>query len=124
MFRFHFNIVACVLVGVWRICQRNTGVFTRYMNCLLWIMVAMLAVLTNVSHAAEDLRQVPHDAKMSYLDNGVVKVGVDLNRGGAIVYLAPAAGGNLINNFDFGRQVQLSFFSFPVPFESNGQRPS
>lgn len=124
MFRFHFNIVACVLVGVWRIYQRNTGVSTRYMNYLLWIMVAMLAVLTNVSHAAEDLRQVPHDAKMSYLDNGVVKVGVDLNRGGAIVYLAPAAGGNLINNFDFGRQVQLSFFSFPVPFESNGQSPS
>ncbi|MDH3583222.1 MAG: hypothetical protein OER86_03315 [Phycisphaerae bacterium] len=60
---------------------------------------------------------------MTYLANGAVKVGLDLNRGGAIVFLARAGGNNLINNFDLGRQVQLSFFSGPVPFEAKGQRP-
>lgn len=124
MFRFHLDIIACVLMGVLRIYRHSTAPYTRVINGLLWIMVAMPAISANASHAAEDLRQLPYDAKMSYLDNGVVKVGVDLNRGGAIVYLAPATGGNLINNFDFGRQVQLSFFSFPVPFKSNGQSPS
>lgn len=110
-------------MGVLRIYRHSTDGYTRVINGLLWIMVAMPAISANVSHAAEELRQLPYDAKMSHPDNGVVKVGVDLNRGGAIVYLAPAAGGNLINNFDFGRQVQLSFFSFPLPFESNGPRP-
>ena len=123
MFRFHLDIIACVLMGVLRIYRHSTDGHTRVINGLLWIMVAMPAISANVSHAAEELRQLPYDAKMSHPDNGVVKVGVDLNRGGAIVYLAPAAGGNLINNFDFGRQVQLSFFSFPLPFESNGPRP-
>ncbi len=67
--------------------------------------------------------QIPAGARMSYLDNGRVKVGVDLSRGGAIVFLARAGEGNLINNFDLGRQVQLSFFSGPVPFRANGQSP-
>ena len=61
---------------------------------------------------------------MSYLDNGTLKVGVDLNRGGALVFLARNGEPNLINNFDLGRQVQLSFFSGPVPFEVNGQKPT
>lgn len=59
--------------------------------------------------------QLPRGARMSYLENGVLKLGVDLNRGGAIVFLSRDGGANLINNFDFGRQVQLSFFSGPAP---------
>jgi hypothetical protein len=68
--------------------------------------------------------QLPVDADMSYLKNDKVKVGVDLNRGGAIVFLAHQSGDNLINNFDLGRQVQLSFFSGPVPFAAEGQHPA
>ncbi|RBP35528.1 hypothetical protein DES53_12148 [Roseimicrobium gellanilyticum] len=67
---------------------------------------------------------VPDGASMSYLSNADVKVGIDLNRGGAIVFLARAGEENVINNFDLGRQVQLSFFSGPVPFSVNGQQPS
>jgi len=40
--------------------------------------------------------QIPAGARMSYLDNGRVKVGVDLSRGGAIVFLARAGEGNLL----------------------------
>lgn len=61
--------------------------------------------------------------RMSWLENDQVRLGVDLDRGGAITYLAAAKdGANVINNFDLGRQVQLSFFSGPVPFEANGQK--
>lgn len=68
--------------------------------------------------------QAPQGAHMSCLDNAEVKVGVDLNRGGAIVFLSRGGGDNLINNYDLGRQVQLSFFSGPVPFAADGQRPA
>lgn len=61
---------------------------------------------------------------MSYLENAEAKVGVDLNRGGAIAFLSRGCGDNLINNFDLGRQVQLSFFSGPVPFTAGDQRPA
>lgn len=62
---------------------------------------------------------------MSWLENDAIKLGVDLDRGGAITFLAAQSdGANVINNFDLGRQVQLSFFSGPVPFEAEGQKPS
>ena len=61
---------------------------------------------------------------MSYLVNPEAKVGVDLSRGGAIVFLSRGGGDNLINNFDLGRQVQLSFFSGPVPFAVGDQHPA
>lgn len=63
----------------------------------------------------------PH---MRYLENDRVKVGVDLRLGGAITWLSRDGGGNRVNNFDRGRQVQLSFYSGPVPFEADGQKPS
>jgi hypothetical protein len=63
--------------------------------------------------------------KMSWLANDQIKLGVDLDRGGAITFLASMKdGANVINNYDFGRQVQLSFYSGPVPFEAEGQKPA
>ncbi len=62
---------------------------------------------------------------MSWLENDRLRLGVDLDLGGAITFLASKKeGANIINNFDLGRQVQLSFFSGPVPFEANGQKPA
>jgi len=62
---------------------------------------------------------------MSYLDNGVIRLGVDLNLGGAITYLSPSGTGretNVINSADWGRQVQLSYYSGPVPYHPPGTR--
>ena len=67
---------------------------------------------------------VPPWARLSVLDNGQVRVGVDLEHGGAIVFLSRDGGANRINNFDFGRQVQLSFYGGPVPFSFAGQQPA
>ena len=58
---------------------------------------------------------------MSYLDNGQIRLGVDLTIGGAVTYLAESGTtNNMINSWDWGRQVQLSFYSGPVPFKPEG----
>jgi len=62
--------------------------------------------------------------RMLALSNEWVRVGVDLNLGGAITYLSRDGGENVINNFDLGRQVQLSFFSGPVPYCAGEKRPA
>jgi hypothetical protein len=64
------------------------------------------------------------EPQMSFLDNGRVKVGVDLSLGGAITWLSRDGGENLVNSYDYGRQIQMSYYSGPVPFESGGQKPA
>ena len=54
---------------------------------------------------------------MSYLDNGTIRIGVNLDIGGSITHLsASRAGENLINSHDLGRQVQQSYYAGPHPF--------
>lgn len=58
---------------------------------------------------------------MSYLDNGKIRLGVDLSIGGAVTDLSDSGTSvNMINSFDWGRQVQMSFYSGPVPFKPEG----
>ena len=66
-----------------------------------------------------------HKAEMSYLDDGQIKLGVDLNLGGAVTYLSKSGSDvNLINSWDWGRQVQMSYYSGPVPFTPGGKQPA
>ena len=51
---------------------------------------------------------IPHD--LVYLDNGIVKVGVDLEWGGAISVIMHQ-GMNLIDNRDTGRLAQVAFYN-------------
>ncbi|RRB04443.1 hypothetical protein [Larkinella rosea] len=63
-------------------------------------------------------------ARPSYIDNGSIRLSVDLNMGGAITYLAASGNGlNLVNNWDAGRQIQASFYADPTPFAPNGKEP-
>ena len=58
-----------------------------------------------------------------YLDNGEIKIGINLDLGGAITYLSKSGSNeNMINSHDWGRQIQMSFYSGPVPFEPNGRK--
>ena len=82
----------------------------RWLGFLLWSAVVVEAGAT--------------EPRMSFLQNDEVKVGVDLNLGGAITWLSARDGANRVNNFDFGRQIQLSYFSGPVPYEAKGQKPA
>lgn len=64
-------------------------------------------------------------SQLEFIDNGTIKLGVSKDLGGAITYLSVSGSDeNIINNFDWGRQVQMSFFSGPVPYTENGQEPA
>ena len=63
---------------------------------------------------------VLQDENMLYLQNDRVRLGVNLALGGAVTYLAELGRPNLINSFDWGRQIQMSFYSHPVPFRPEG----
>ncbi len=95
---------------------------TGKISILPVLMIALLllsaapVVTTGGGKQAED--------SMRYLDNGKVKIGVDLHLGGAITYLEDKRyPGNMINNHDWGRQIQMSFYSGPVPFTPGGKQP-
>lgn len=64
------------------------------------------------------------EPKMSYLDNGVVRVGIDLTLGGAVTFVSSQDHpGNIINSADLGRQIQMSHYSGPWPFEVGDKKP-
>ena len=62
-------------------------------------------------------------AQMSYLDNGVIKIGVNLGKGGSITYLSDSGTGqNIVNSADLGRQIQQSYYSGPDDFDPYGNQ--
>jgi hypothetical protein len=62
--------------------------------------------------------------KMTYLDNGEVRIGMDLALGGAVTFISGKGHpGNLINSADLGRQIQMSHYSGPWPFEVGDKKP-
>ena len=94
-----------------------SGLTSRSVGFLICVLITSL--LTGSSHAADTVEE-----KMSYLDNGSIRIGVNFNVGGAITYLSKSGGeNNLINNYDWGRQIQMSHYSGPIPFTPNGKQP-
>jgi len=64
------------------------------------------------------------EPNVSFLDNGAIRLGVNLNAGGAITYLSKSGDkNNLVNNWDWGRQIQMSHYSGPVPYRVPGKEP-
>lgn len=103
----------------------DKGAMSRFM--LNWNFLPFLlavGMLAAVWAQAENQEGLMADSKMTFLDNGTVRIGMDLNRGGAVTYLSCREHpGNLINSFDLGRQIQMSHYSYPVPFEPDGKKP-
>ncbi len=63
------------------------------------------------------------ESTMRYADNGVIRVGVDTSIGGAVTHVSDVKhGGNLINSHDWGRQIQMSFYSGPGNYQREGKR--
>ena len=80
----------------------------RVYLCLSFLMLTVAAATAS-------------ESKMSYLDNEKIRLGVDLSKGGAVTYLSDVkTKENLINSWDWGRQIQMSFYSGPVPFAPDG----
>ena len=86
---------------------------------------AALLLLVSVSFMpTASARQKYDESKVEYIDNGAIRLGVSMDLGGAITYIADSkAGKNIINNWDWGRQIQMSFFAFPAPYIEKGQKP-
>ena len=61
-----------------------------------------------------------------YLETDRLRLGVDTSLGGAVTFLEDrkAGGGNMINSHDWGRQIQMSYYSGPVPYVGpKGEQP-
>src|ERR1039457_3634106 len=70
--------------------------------------------------------QAPMPApKLTFLDNGEVRIGMDLALGGAVTFISSKEHpGNIINSADLGRQIQMSHYSGPWPFEVGNKKPN
>jgi hypothetical protein len=69
-------------------------------------------------------QQQPAAQKRLFLANDKLRVGIDLNMGGAITYLAEAGtNDNMVNNPDLGRQIQTAIYAGPYPYNQNGKQP-
>lgn len=108
---------------------------SRYLiNSLLFASVFCFAIALNAQEPNYKFLDTPGDSYYTfgsestrYLENERVKLGLDLALGGAVVYLEDKANnsGNMINSYDWGRQIQLSYYSGPRPFIGpNGEQPS
>jgi hypothetical protein len=70
--------------------------------CYAWIAICSLTCFA-------EAKETPKD--WEYLDNGVIRIGVDKSRGAAIGYLAlSATQRNLLNHNDEGRFIQQSYY--------------
>ena len=64
------------------------------------------------------------DDNMRFVDNGIVRLGVDLSRGGSIGYFGPSGGSaanNIVNCHDMGREIQLSFYAGPKQYNPDNK---
>ena len=83
-------------------------------------LIAFVALATPCAAA----RQKFDPSQIEFIDNGTIKLGISKDLGGAITYISKSGTDeNVINNFDWGRQIQMSFFSGPVPYNEAGQKP-
>lgn len=92
---------------------------TQLPSAVVWHPILIMLLLVGLPALADE------KPRMSYIDNGQIRLGIDLSIGGAVTYLSEKGadgkdGPNLINSYDWGRQVQMSFYSGPKPFVPEG----
>ncbi len=99
----------------------------KIVHAINWYLFAPLSIAAGTAPAAgaaHSQATLSNEDRVSYLDNGVIRLGVNLELGGAITYLSISKSyTNLINSYDWGRQIQMSHYSGPVPFAPNGKQP-
>ncbi len=73
----------------------------------------------------EKTKQRPPAPRMTFLDNGEVRIGMDLALGGAVTHISSKdRATNIINSADLGRQIQMSHYSGPWPFIVGDSKPN
>lgn len=80
------------------------------------IIVTLLAYNGNKNHFSLSERVATVEKNDSsdfyrYIDNGILRLGIDMSAGGSIFYLAEnSTGRNLLNHYDKGRFIQQSYY--------------
>ena len=88
------------------------------------VATSLVAVLLSLVLVINACGAKPHEPQMSWLDNGKIRLGVDLAIGGAITWISKTEDQrNVINSADWGRQVQMSYYSGPGPYIVGEKRP-
>lgn len=88
--------------------------FLTALLCSLWLGLGLSG------WAAQSLPK----PRMTFLDNGEVRIGMDLALGGAVTFISSKEHpGNIINSADLGRQIQMSHYSGPWPFTAGDKKP-
>src|SRR5882672_4869269 len=74
---------------------------------ITWYVLGALSLVIGTAPAAGAAHTeatATNEDRVSYLDNGVIRLGVNLELGGAITYLSTSKSRtNLINSYDWGR---------------------
>lgn len=87
------------------------------------VALAILAWPPSVPSAVPKRKELPKE-KMSFIDNGTIKVGVNLALGGAITWVSKSGSAeNVVNSHDLGRQIQMSYYSGPNPYIAGDKKP-
>lgn len=87
-------------------------------RCLWFWVLCFVAPVACTAYG----QAVMDDDPWRYLDNGRVRLGIDLSRGGALGFFAPVGRDNLINQYDTGRFIQQSYYG-DVDGSAWGRRP-
>ncbi len=102
-------------------CLRTCGII-QWRHGLIQAILVFSCLLSSAQTLSCEGKIV--ESQMRYIDNGIIKLGVNLGLGGAITYIADSSNGkNIVNNWDWGRQIQMSFFAGPQPYIEKGQKP-
>src|SRR5690554_8076536 len=109
-----FNKFSKFFVSSYFYQKMNNTIKTLLGVCFLGLMVSCSGCKTDDT---PPIVTVSDDSTMLYIANERVKLGVDLTLGGAVTYLSDEANGgkNMVNSFDWGRQIQMSYYSGPWP---------
>jgi hypothetical protein len=87
------------------------------MRCILFGLISIILAVGGFCQSLPEPR-------MTFLDNGQVRIGMDLSLGGAVTFISSHDhSGNIINSADLGRQIQMSHYSGPWPFEVGDKKP-
>lgn len=105
---------------------------TKSLSLYMLLFLCLIVCCSNTVSSKEKMntggkQQYSSDTSMRYISNGRLKLGIDLALGGAVTYLSDKANGgeNMINSYDWGRQIQMSYYSGPWPYIGpNGERPT
>ena len=86
------------------------------------VSLLLAALPSDRSLALEEEKKTKPRQQWEYLDNGIVRIGVDKSRGACIGYFAQSkTRRNLLNNYDEGRFIQQSYYGRPDGSRWNGK---